>query len=83
MSVSAMIRNLQNFCDQVGWCLAAAAANTRNKKQVQAYVILKDGERIDLLISENERYYQLLGDRQVKEIDKKAMLKKYNESKIY
>lgn len=83
MSVSAIIRNLRNFCDQVGWCMAAAAANEKNKNQVQAYVILDDGERIDLLISENERYYQLLGNRQVKEIDKKAMLQKYKESKIY
>ncbi|MDT2392765.1 hypothetical protein P7D58_02455 [Enterococcus avium] len=83
MSVSAMIRNLQNFCDQVGWCMAAAAANEKNKKQVQAYIILEDGERIDLLISENERYYQLLGDRKVKEIDKKAKLQKNKESKIH
>jgi hypothetical protein len=83
MSVNVMIRNLRNFCDQVGWCMAAAAANEKNKKQVQAYVILEDGERIDLLISENERYYQLLGDRKVKEIDKKAKLQNIKESKIH
>lgn len=82
MSVSAMIRNLQNFCDQVGWCMAAAAANEKNKKQVQAYVILEDGERIDLLISENERYYQLLGDRQVKEIDKRELLQSKKEKTV-
>lgn len=82
MSVSAMIRNLQNFCDQVGWCMAAAAANEKNKNQVQAYVILDDGERIDLLISENERYYQLLGNRQVKEIDKRELLQSKKEKTI-
>lgn len=82
MSVNTMIRNLQNFCDQVNWCMAAAAANTKNKNQVHAIVLTED-DRIELLISENERYYQLLGDRQVKEIDKRELLRSKKEKAIY
>ncbi|MFR3687050.1 MAG: hypothetical protein ACLTXM_18675 [Enterococcus sp.] len=81
MSISAIIRNLQNFCDQVNWCMAAAAANPKNKKQVHA-IILTEDDRIELLISENERYYQLLGDRKVKEIDKREMLRSKKEKTV-
>lgn len=74
-NTKAMIRNLQQFCDAVGWYLIQAAVNVKCKEQVHAVILTKRGKKIELLVSKNERYYELLGDKKTKEIDKKKLLK--------
>lgn len=76
--------NLQNFCDAVGWYLIKAVPNVKkNPNQLLAIIFDKRGRKIDLLVSETERYYLLLGDKQTEEIDKKKMLNEHsNKNRI-
>lgn len=74
-NTKAMIRNLQQFCDAVGWYLIQASVNVKCKEQVHAVILTKRGKKIELLVSKNERYYELLGDKKTREIDKKKLLK--------
>lgn len=76
--------NLQNFCDAVGWYLIQTVPNVKkNSNQLLAVIYDKRGRKIDLLVSESERYYQLLGDKKTEEIDKKKMLNEHsNKNRI-
>lgn len=77
-----MIGNLQIFCDSVGWYLINAVPNVKkNPNQVLAVIYDKRGRKIDLLVSENERYYQLLGNKKSEEINKKKMLQEHSNQK--
>lgn len=82
--VRQMEINLQSFCDAVGWYLIQAVPNVKkNSNQLLAIIYDKRGQKIDLLVSENERYYRLLGDKKTEEIDKKKMLKEHsNKNRI-
>lgn len=82
MGKAAQSRNLQNFCDQVGWYVIGIAPNQNNRRQLLAIILDENGRRIEILVSENDRYYELLGNKRVKEIDQKAMLREKKESKI-
>lgn len=82
MGKAAQSRNLQNFCDQIGWYVIGIAPNQNNRRQLLAIILDENGRRIEILVSENDRYYELLGNKRVKEIDQKAMLREKKESKI-
>lgn len=65
------------FCKVRRWTYAKFRINPKNSSQYLGVCLDEQGVERKFLISQNRRYYELLGDRRFKEID--YVLKKDSE----
>ncbi|MGF2943325.1 hypothetical protein [Enterococcus xiangfangensis] len=81
-NLSLVAAALSNFCEEIGWDLVNYAPNQKNKAQLHGIIIDEEGNRLEVLATQSGNYYELLGNKKFKQIDKKGLLESRKEKRV-